>query len=180
LKKEISFRRKRKDEGAGPVVKEPKAQRRQRKASAGHKRTKRVVGLKIGGSQLAAARVVNNGVPELIQVAREPLEGGIIVGGELREPELLADALRAFFRSTSFRARASASGSPTTASASASSRSRGSTTRSSWRTRSATAPRRRSRSRSRRRCSTSTFSASASTTRASASGACCSSSPTAS
>jgi type IV pilus assembly protein PilM len=98
LKKEISFRRKRKDEGAGPVVKEPKAQRRQRKASAGYKRTKRVVGLKIGGSQLAAARVVNNGVPELIQVAREPLEGGIIVGGELREPELLADALRAFFR----------------------------------------------------------------------------------
>jgi type IV pilus assembly protein PilM len=37
-------------------------------------------------------------VPELVQVAREPLEGGIIVGGELREPELLADALRAFFR----------------------------------------------------------------------------------
>ena len=97
LKKEISFRRKPKAEKAveaeGPTAKAPRRAR-----SAGHKRTKRLVGLKIGGSQLAAARVVNNGVPELVQVAREPLEGGIIVGGELREPELLAEALRAFFR----------------------------------------------------------------------------------
>jgi type IV pilus assembly protein PilM len=97
LKKEISFRRKPKAEktveAEGPKAKAPRRAR-----SAGHKRTKRLVGLKIGGSQLAAARVVNNGVPELVQVAREPLEGGIIVGGELREPELLAEALRAFFR----------------------------------------------------------------------------------
>jgi type IV pilus assembly protein PilM len=62
------------------------------------KRAKRVVGLKIGASQLAAARIVNNGHPELVQVAREDLDAGMIVGGELREPELLADALRAFFR----------------------------------------------------------------------------------
>jgi type IV pilus assembly protein PilM len=41
---------------------------------------------------------VNNGSPELVQVARERLEHGIVVGGELREPELLAEALRAFFR----------------------------------------------------------------------------------
>ena len=98
LKKEISFRRKPKAEQAvdaeGPKTKSPRRSR----PAAGHKRTKRLVGLKIGGSQLAAARVVNNGVPELVQVAREPLEGGIIVGGELREPELLAEALRAFFR----------------------------------------------------------------------------------
>jgi type IV pilus assembly protein PilM len=102
LKKEISFsfRRKPKDDDLAVETQEPKAKapRRQRNAGAGHKRAKRLVGLKIGGSQLAAARVVNNGVPELVQVAREPLEGGIIVGGELREPELLADALRAFFR----------------------------------------------------------------------------------
>jgi type IV pilus assembly protein PilM len=58
---------------------------------------KRVVGLKLGGSQLAAARVHNNGVPELVQVAREELEPGTIVGGELRDPERLAEALKDFF-----------------------------------------------------------------------------------
>jgi type IV pilus assembly protein PilM len=95
LKREISFRRKPKAEKRASEP-EQKAPRRQKGAS--HKRTKRLVGLKVGGSQLAAARVFNNGVPELVQVAREPLESGIIVGGELREPELLADALRGFFR----------------------------------------------------------------------------------
>ena len=94
LKKEISFRRKPK---AGKPS-EPKETAPRRQKSASRKRGKRLVGLKIGGSQLAAARVANNGVPELVQVAREPLESGIIVGGELREPELLADSLRAFFR----------------------------------------------------------------------------------
>jgi type IV pilus assembly protein PilM len=62
------------------------------------KRPKRLVGLKVGGSQLAAARVQNNGVPELVQVARQELEPGTIVGGELRDPDLLAGALKAFFR----------------------------------------------------------------------------------
>jgi type IV pilus assembly protein PilM len=62
------------------------------------KRAKKLVGLKIGGSQLAAARVVNNGSPELVQVARENLDHGLVVGGELREPELLAEQLRSFFR----------------------------------------------------------------------------------
>ena len=62
------------------------------------KRNKRLVGLKIGASQLAAARVVNNGSPEVVQTAREALEPGIVVGGELREPEALAEALRLFFR----------------------------------------------------------------------------------
>jgi type IV pilus assembly protein PilM len=99
LKKEISFRRKPKaerpfedDEPKG------KAKAPRERSGGGHRRAKRLVGLKVGGSQLAAARVVNNGVPELVQVAREPLEGGIVVGGELREPELLAEALRTFFR----------------------------------------------------------------------------------
>jgi type IV pilus assembly protein PilM len=97
LKREISFRRKRKPKVEKQASK-PKEKAPRRQKSASHKRAKRLVGLKIGGSQLAAARVVNNGVPELVQVAREPLESGIIVGGELREPELLADSLRAFFR----------------------------------------------------------------------------------
>jgi type IV pilus assembly protein PilM len=115
LKKEISFRRKpkqpkepkaekpRKRRSASknekqPKSKEPRKPRARRERSSGPKRAKRLVGLKIGGSQLAAARIVNNGAPELVQVAREDLEHGIIVGGELREPALLAEALRAFFR----------------------------------------------------------------------------------
>jgi type IV pilus assembly protein PilM len=58
---------------------------------------KKIVGLKIGGSQIAAARVHNNGSPELVQAVRAPLEHGIVVGGELRDPEGLAVALKEFF-----------------------------------------------------------------------------------
>jgi type IV pilus assembly protein PilM len=104
LKRELSFKRKPKEKKpkapkaeTETAKKKPKKERRPRKGSA-PKRAKRLVGLKIGASQLAAARVVNNGVPELVQVAREDLENGLVVGGELREPELLAEALRAFFR----------------------------------------------------------------------------------
>ncbi|HLX31146.1 MAG TPA: type IV pilus assembly protein PilM [Gaiellaceae bacterium] len=57
----------------------------------------RVVGLKIGGSQIAAACIANNGNAKLEQVARAPLASGIVSGGELRDPEALANALRAFF-----------------------------------------------------------------------------------
>jgi type IV pilus assembly protein PilM len=116
LKKEISlsFRRKPKEPrlpkielgetgqqaAAAPERPEHKdsTKRHLRRQGGAPKRAKRVVGLKIGASQLAAARIVNNGHPELVQVAREDLDPGLIVGGELREPELLADALRAFFR----------------------------------------------------------------------------------
>jgi type IV pilus assembly protein PilM len=110
LKKEISlsFRRKPKPPRAVAVEEdepedddEPAAARqpkRSRRDASGRKRAKRLVGLKIGASQLAAARIVNNGTPELCQIAREDLEPGLVVGGELREPELLAEALRAFFR----------------------------------------------------------------------------------
>jgi type IV pilus assembly protein PilM len=115
LKKEISlsFRRKPKEpkppkgelvdeQPADASTKEPAHQARTkrslRRQGGAPKRARRVVGLKIGASQLAAARIVNNGFPELVQVAREDLAPGLIVGGELREPEVLADALRAFFR----------------------------------------------------------------------------------
>jgi len=66
-----------------------------RKSNARHKE---LVGLKIGASQIAAARVSNNGVAEVTQVAREGLDPGIVVGGELRDPEALAVALKDFFR----------------------------------------------------------------------------------
>jgi len=71
---------------------------RPRASRSGLKRKKRLVGLKIGSSQLAAARVVNNGSADLVQVAREPLEMGIVVGGEPRQPDELANALRDFFK----------------------------------------------------------------------------------
>ena len=104
LKRDLSFKRKPKKPRADDADDEPqsmtgsKKERRGKEPSSGTKRTKKLVGLKIGASQLAAARVVNNGVPELVQIARTDLDPGLVVGGELREPELLADVLRAFFK----------------------------------------------------------------------------------
>jgi type IV pilus assembly protein PilM len=68
----------------------------QAKSHGGHP-VKRLVGLKIGASQLAAARISNNGAAELVQVARQPLDQGVVVGGEVRDPEALAVALKQFF-----------------------------------------------------------------------------------
>ncbi len=109
-KKDISFggkkgEKKPKAERA-PKEKREKKQRQPRvrkekapkvKAARGSKGAKRLVGLKVGASQLAAARVANNGSAELLQLAREPLEPGIVVGGELRDPDALAEALKDFF-----------------------------------------------------------------------------------
>ena len=98
LKMELSFKRRPKD----PDFEDDQPKKEKRKRGAREpgrpKRAKKVVGLKIGGSQLAAARVVNNGSPELVQVARTDLGHGLVVGGELREPEKLAEELRSFFR----------------------------------------------------------------------------------
>jgi type IV pilus assembly protein PilM len=68
----------------------------ERKSS--RRKHKRVVGLKIGASQIAAAHVVNNGGPRLLGAARAAIPHGIVVGGELREPEQLAGALKTLFR----------------------------------------------------------------------------------
>ncbi len=101
-KKDLSFKRKpRAETGAEPVTEDEKPKKEKRKRTPRgktQKRAKKLVGLKIGGSQLAAARVVNNGSAELVQVARENLDHGLVVGGELREPERLAEELRSFFR----------------------------------------------------------------------------------
>ena len=88
-KRELSF-------GGKKEAKAPTGKSKQAAASA--KRMKRITGLKIGGSQLAAARVNNNGVPELVQIARDDLEPGIVVGGELRDLEALSVALKEFFK----------------------------------------------------------------------------------
>ncbi len=87
VSRDISFRRRR-----GPAEDHAPAPRREGKGKKAQ-----VVGLKVGASQLAAAHVVSNGGFELTQLEREPLERGIVVGGELRDPEALAIALKEFF-----------------------------------------------------------------------------------
>jgi type IV pilus assembly protein PilM len=108
-KRDLSFGRKKneKPDVADFVerTEKPKRERRSlslprpapRAARAG-KLPKRVVGLKIGASQIAAATVENNGHAEVLQVARQPLDPGVVSNGELRDPELLAEALREFFK----------------------------------------------------------------------------------
>src|SRR5580765_4455621 len=53
----------------------------------------RVVGLHVGSSQLGAALIDNNGSAELVQLARTPLDYGIVSDGEVRDPGALANAL---------------------------------------------------------------------------------------
>src|SRR2546429_4604761 len=83
LKMELSFKRKPKPKkvkgDAAEDEERPKKERRKRVrrfGAARPKRAKKLVGLKIGGSQLAAARIVNNGAPELVQAAPEDLDPG--------------------------------------------------------------------------------------------------------
>ena len=101
-KKRLSLRRGKTEDQAERA---PRGRRRSRKdekaANAGSKSSrgvKKIVGLKVGASQLAAATIANNGSLELVQIAREPLEAGIVVGGELRDPQALAEALSEFFK----------------------------------------------------------------------------------
>ena len=120
LKKEIKLSdlvpRRRKQKMDAEAVEEPKRERKprftrkpkaekepRRKAPRAAKptgvgRKKKLVGLKIGASQIAAAQVVNNGGAQVVRIAREDLERGVVVGGELRDPEALAAALRQFFK----------------------------------------------------------------------------------
>lgn len=56
-----------------------------------------VVGLEVGATSLKAAHVRNNGTKTLVRVAYAQLPHGIVDGGEVRDPEALAGALRDFF-----------------------------------------------------------------------------------
>lgn len=106
-RRELSFGRARGTKAAKPDRQQPEqAKRPGRQLSLprpaprrprGGKAPKRIVGLKVGASQIAAATVSNNGYAELQQVARQQLEAGIVAAGELREPDLLAAALKEFF-----------------------------------------------------------------------------------
>jgi len=69
------------------------------KAVAKKKKAKQdYVGVKVGASQIAAAEVHNNGGSKIVKLAREPLEAGVVVGGEVRDIPALARALDEFFR----------------------------------------------------------------------------------
>jgi type IV pilus assembly protein PilM len=69
------------------------------KAVAKKKRAKQdYVGVKVGASQIAAAQVQNNGGSKLVKVAREPLESGVVVAGEVKDIPALARALDEFFK----------------------------------------------------------------------------------
>jgi type IV pilus assembly protein PilM len=86
---ELSFKRKPKEAAEAGA---PKTAKR-----SGAKKGQ-VVGLKIGASHIAAAQVTQNGQVDVLQFAREPLEKGIVVGGELRDADALGVHLKEFFR----------------------------------------------------------------------------------
>jgi type IV pilus assembly protein PilM len=79
----------------------PKSGRKPKQAKASSTRPngrhKQVVGLKIGSSQLSAAVVVNNGKPTLVKAARHALPADVVAAGEVRDPEVLAQEIAAFF-----------------------------------------------------------------------------------
>src|SRR5258708_6593226 len=58
---------------------------------------KEIVGLKIESTSITAAHVANNGTKSVLSLARTPLNRGIVVGGEVRDPAALATALAEFF-----------------------------------------------------------------------------------
>jgi type IV pilus assembly protein PilM len=96
-KRELKFERTPKGEKQPQGEKQPKRVKEAREKKAKVSKTG-IVGLKIGASQVAAARVTNNGgTPQLLQVARAPLADGVVVGGELRDIETLAQTLKELF-----------------------------------------------------------------------------------
>ena len=110
---------------ASPTKSKKKKRKRQgsRAGAKARERSTQIVGVRAGSSQIVAAVVRNSDRPhELLQLVSAPLERGIIVGGEVREPEALAAELKGFSPSTSCLARASGSGSRATVSASVCSR----------------------------------------------------------
>jgi type IV pilus assembly protein PilM len=82
---------------AGPAKKARAGKKAKADDRHADRREKKLVGLKIGASQIAAARIHNNGSPELVEAVREPLEPGLVVSGEIRDPAALASALERFF-----------------------------------------------------------------------------------
>src|SRR5438105_11366917 len=96
LKKELKFSDlvpKRKKQAAAPSSFTPSTNGTRKR-----KGRQDFVGVKVGASQLAAAEVVNDGTPKVVKVAREPLEPGVVVAGEVRDIAALGRALDEFFK----------------------------------------------------------------------------------
>ena len=83
----------------GPSLSRSKRTPKQPKVTSGSGggRHKQLVGLSIGASQLSAAVVVNNGSPKLVKAAQHALPPDVVVGGEVRDSEALANEISAFF-----------------------------------------------------------------------------------
>jgi type IV pilus assembly protein PilM len=75
----------------------PKAKKVTTTSSSGGGRHKQLVGFSVGASQLTAAVVVNNGHPKLVKAASHTLPPELVVGGEVRDSEALANEISAFF-----------------------------------------------------------------------------------
>ena len=93
LKKEIKL--------SDLIPKRPKASGKSAVKVASKKKAKAkqdYVGVKVGASQIAAAQVQNNGGSKLVKLAREPLEPGIVIGGEVRDIAALGRALDDLFK----------------------------------------------------------------------------------
>ncbi len=87
------------EDAAAPTGRFGSRKRKSEKAPKRHGgKSRKIVGLKIGASQLAAAVVseTEHG-HELLTLARRPLGSGIVVDGEVRDEEALANAVRTFF-----------------------------------------------------------------------------------
>ena len=84
--------------GRFPSRKDRSASKSPKRKSGRGGKGRQVVGLKIGASQIAAA-VVNetDGGHELVALSRRPLAAGIVVDGEIRDPDALTNVLKAFF-----------------------------------------------------------------------------------
>ncbi|MGH3050524.1 MAG: type IV pilus assembly protein PilM, partial [Gaiellaceae bacterium] len=82
---------------AGGALRKPLRLPRPSLSFAGGGHGSSIVGLTVGASQVAAARVSNDGGAHLQQTARAPLPAGVVVGGELRDPDALAAVLSSFF-----------------------------------------------------------------------------------
>jgi hypothetical protein len=111
LKRQLSLKRKPKEPKAASQPKQkrelriPKPSLSLKLGGRGDHKITNVVGLRIGSTQLAAAHIQNNGTHELMQLARTPLDRGLVVGGEVPTRRRSARAQRVAITSRRSRTR---------------------------------------------------------------------------
>ena len=80
-----------------PKKRTPGVQPTRKPSKSKRAKKQEIIGLKVGASQIAASRIVNDGSAKLAQLARTPLAPGIVVAGEVRDVPALGQALDDFF-----------------------------------------------------------------------------------